>query len=97
VVEMSELATDLRERGFEDVDAGLPGGWATDGTWTVCIHSRQRGGGMGARSTLQHEVVVYECAPGEIDITSKPAGRAVDTAHSAALRAALQEAGYDAE
>jgi hypothetical protein len=92
---MPDLATGLRERGFEKVEAGLPGGWATDGSWTVCIHTRQRGGGVGARSTLQHEVIVYECAPGGIDVTTEPSGRAVDTAHSAALRRALQEAGYD--
>jgi len=92
---MSDLAPDLRDRGFEAVEAGLPGGWATDGEWTVCIHTRQRGGGIGSRSTLEHEVVVYDSAIEGIDITTTPVGQAVDTAHHAALRAALEEAGYD--
>jgi len=89
---MPELAESLAERGFRQVDAGLPGGWATDGDVTVCSRTRQRGGGMGSRSTLQHEVYVYDAEPGLISIETQPAATATDTAYSAALRQALAEA-----
>lgn len=95
---MPELAAPLARRGFRTVeDAGLPGGWATDGDWTVCSQTRQRGGGMGARSTLEHEVVVYDCEAGLLSIDSEPAARATDANYTAALRRALSEAGYEDE
>lgn len=90
-----DLVPTLADRGFETVDAGLPGGWATDGTYTVCVETRQRGGGMGARSTLEHEVLVFEAPPDEVDLDSTPAARTVDTSHGAAVRRALEEAGDD--
>jgi len=91
---MSGIADSLSNRGFREVDAALPGGWSTDGDWTVCVKTRQRGGGMGSRSTLEHEVLVFDHGPGLISIDSEPAGHAVDTSHSAAVRRGLQEAGY---
>jgi hypothetical protein len=49
---------------------------------------------MGARSTLEHDVHVYDHEPGLISIDSEPAATAVDTNSSAAIRRALDEAGY---
>jgi hypothetical protein len=92
---MAELAASLADRGFRGVDAGLPGGWATDGEWTVCIKTRQPGGGIGARSTLQHDVTVYHQPAGLLSIESEPAGQATDTNHGAAVRRALNDAGYE--
>lgn len=93
---MSRLADPLADRGFRKVGgAGLPGGWATDGEWTVAVQTRQRGGGMGSRSTLEHEVQVYPVPAALISIESQPAGTATDTSHSAAVRRALEEAGFE--
>jgi len=90
------LVDPLADRGFHTVaDAGLPGGWSTDGEWTVCVETRQRGGGMGSRSTLQHEVSVFDCEAGLISIDSEPAGVAVDTSCGAAIRRALEAAGFE--
>lgn len=91
-----DLVESLTRRGFETVDdANLPGGWATDGDWTVCVQTRQRGGGMGSRSTLEHEVLVFDHEPGLLSIDRNPTGRAVDTAHHAAVRRALEDAGFE--
>jgi len=90
------LIDPLADRGFRAVErAGLPGGWSTDGEWTVCVQTPQSGGGMGARSTLQHEVRVYDHPAGLISIDSDPVAEAVDTAGAAAIRRALEAAGFE--
>lgn len=90
---MSKLTEQLQRRGFRAVeDAGLPGGWATDGDVTISIQTTQTGGGLGARSTLRHEVAVYDEPAGLISIESQPVATAIDTSHSAAVRQALGEA-----
>jgi len=89
------LVDPLANRGFRSVDAGLPGGWSTDGEWTVCVRTRQRGGGMGARSTLEHKVLVYDQPADRISIESEPTAEAVDTNGGAAIRRALEAAGFE--
>lgn len=87
---MPELTHTLRERDFERVeDAGLPGGWATDGEWTVAVHSRETG--LGG---IDHEVRVYDCPAGLISIETSPVGRAYGSGHDMAIREALERAGY---
>lgn len=87
---MSELVDVLADRGFEEVqDAGLPGGWATDGEWTVAIRSRMTGVGG-----IDHEVRVYDCEAGLISIGTSPVGRGCGSSHYAAVREALDDAGY---
>jgi len=87
---MGELVKSLADRGFEKVEeAGLPGGWATDGEWTVAIRSRMTG--LGG---VDHEVLVYDCEPGLLSIGSTPAGRAFGSAHALAVNEALEDAGY---
>lgn len=87
---MSELVDALADRGFDEVqDAGLPGGWATDGEWTVAIRSRMTGVGG-----IDHEVRVYDCEPGLISIGTTPAGRGYGSSHDLAVREALDDAGY---
>jgi len=81
----------LGDRGFEQVEAGLPGGWATDGGWTICIVSRP-GPGLGS---MDHEVTIYEKSAGLIGIGSEPAARVVDRSHGRAIRRALDRAGYE--
>ncbi len=89
---MSELADSLSRRGFRAIDnAGLPGGWATDGEWTVVIQSRLSGGGF------EHTVTVYDCPAGLISIESEPAATAIDSSHAGAVRRALRKAGYESD
>jgi len=86
----TDLVTILEERGFEEVeDAGLPGGWATDGEWTVVVQSRRTGVGG-----IDHEVRVYDEPAGLICIGSEPVARSYGSGHNLAIRKALEDAGY---
>ncbi|GGO03758.1 hypothetical protein [Haloarcula pellucida] len=85
-----ELVDVLEERGFRPVeDAGLPGGWATDGEYTVVVQSRSTGLG-----DADHEVRVYDCEAGLISIETSPVGRAFGSGHDMAIIEALDRAGY---
>lgn len=84
-----ELVDVLQEAGFKHVDSGLPGGWATDGEWTVNIQSKRRGS-----TSFIHEVRVYDEPAGLIAIGSEPDARTVDSSHELAVRSALDQAGY---
>ncbi|EMA17165.1 hypothetical protein [Haloarcula amylolytica] len=87
---MSELVDALADRGFEEIeDAGLPGGWATDGEWTVAIRSRMTGVGG-----IDHEVRVYDREAGLISIGTTPVGRGYGSGHALAVREALEDGGY---
>lgn len=82
----------LRQSGFEAISSDLPGGWATDGTWTVAIQTRPiHGGPVDERC---HRVLVYEDSAGAIGLDTDLAAEPTDTSIEASTRTALMRAGY---
>lgn len=89
---MSELADVLQEQGFDAVETDLPGGWSTDGDWTVVVQTKPRlGGGL---SDYTHTVYVYEAPAWGVGVGTPLAGRTTDSSNELAIRRALDEAGY---
>lgn len=82
----------LQAQGFEPFDTDLPGGWSTDGEWTVIVDTKQTTSLDPA--DLHHTVLVYDYAPSAGILTAPVAGRATDTSTELAIRRALDDAGY---
>lgn len=90
----AELVGVLQEQGFEPFETDLPGGWATDGKWTVIVDTKQTTSPDPAK--LHHTVLVYDYAPGAGILDAPAAGRATDTSTELAIRRAFDAAGYPA-
>ena len=89
---MTDDVAVLAEEGFEAVATDLPGGWSTDGDWTVAILSRPVHGGPVDETC--HRVLVYEASSRAVDVDTGVAAEATDTSLEAAARTALLRAGY---
>lgn len=89
---MADGVAILGDMDFEVVPTDLPGAWATDGEWTVAIHTRPVDGGPVADEC--HRVLVYETPASDVGVDTALAGESTSTAVESALRSALSRAEY---
>lgn len=89
---MTETVDPLEGPAFEAIVTDLPGEWSTDGKWTVAVQTRPVHG--GPLNDHCHRVLVYEAPPREIGIDAELAARTTAMSRAAAIRRALNKAGY---
>lgn len=91
---MAETVAGLDGTAFDAIATDLPGEWSTDGEWTIAVRTRPVHG--GPMNDDCHRVLVYEAPPERIGIDTDLAARTTAMSRAAAIRRALDQAGYPA-
>lgn len=90
-----ELVDVLQEHGYEPVETELPGGWSTDGEWTVCVKTDHMAGGR--MNDYVHTAIVYNAPAEDVDVATERLAWEQDTSSELAIRRALDHARQEAE